>query len=928
MNNFHHNLIRLLLMSCLCCINVAAQPLKPGQWPAQSSQTRPGSRWWWMGSAVDKPTLTTLMEEYASKGIGALEITPIYGVQGNEENELLYLSPQWMDAYRHTLNESSRLGMNIDMNNGTGWPFGGKNVTLDDAACKLFFQEYDINGRNEEITMPVALSDGRQKAVARIEKLMAYSSRDTIDITENIDTAGVLHWQAPAGEWHLIAAFCGKTLQEVKRAAPGGEGYVVDHFSRSAVRRYLDTFDKAFATDSAPFPRCLFCDSYEVYGADYTPGLFDEFLKRRGYKLESHLPLLLSDNDSGDKRRIATDYRTTMGELLAENFTIQWTEWAHGHGSGTRSQAHGSPANLIDLYAAVDIPECESFGISGFNISGLRRDSLTRPNYSDLSMLKYASSAAHISGHRYTSSETLTWLTEHFRTSLSQCKPETDLMFVAGVNSVFFHGTAYSPPQAQWPGWQFYATTDMSPSNSIWKDAGAYFDYISRCQSFLQYGEPDNDFLLYLPLYDIWYEQEWTEASRLVEFDIHKMPKRAPRFIDAVNNILKAGYDIDYISDKYILTLNYDGEKIITEGGTAYKALIIPGAQLMPLDVIRKIHGLARLGACVVFAGDYPKGMPGYNVDDNMRQSFNSTLDSLKSMADANVIYGKDFASALAATGVKSERMRSDHGLSVIRRANADGNHYFISALESGETCAWMPMAVPARSAILYNPMTGESGKARLRHRGDTAEILIQLASGESTILRTFANEDVDFPEWAYWTEQGDTIALPDEWEISFIEAEPEVKDMPSETRLGSWTDTDGADGADETMGTARYATTFHVEDGDIESGEWLLDLGDVRESARVRINGADVATLYAVPFRCLIGNYLRKGENTLEVFVTNLPANRIAGMDRRGVQWRMFKDINIVDINYKRGTYAGWQPVPSGLLGPVRITRQKVLGK
>ena len=120
MNNFHHNLIRLLLMSCLCCINVAAQPLKPGQWPAQSSQTRPGSRWWWMGSAVDKPTLTTLMEEYASKGIGALEITPIYGVQGNEENELLYLSPQWMDAYQHTLNEASRLGMNIDMNNGTG----------------------------------------------------------------------------------------------------------------------------------------------------------------------------------------------------------------------------------------------------------------------------------------------------------------------------------------------------------------------------------------------------------------------------------------------------------------------------------------------------------------------------------------------------------------------------------------------------------------------------------------------------------------------------------------------------------------------------------------------------------------------------------------------------------------------------------------
>ncbi len=54
-------------------------------------------------------------------------------------------------------------------------------------------------------------------------------------------------------------------------------------------------------------------------------------------------------------------------------------------------------------------------------------------------MLKYASSAAHIAGKPYTSSETFTWLTEHFRTSLSQCKPDMDLMFVSGVNHMFFH---------------------------------------------------------------------------------------------------------------------------------------------------------------------------------------------------------------------------------------------------------------------------------------------------------------------------------------------------------------------------------------------------------------------------------------------------------------------------------------------------------
>ncbi|MBF4212310.1 glycosyl hydrolase family 2, partial [Pseudomonas donghuensis] len=88
-------------------------------------------------------------------------------------------------------------------------------------------------------------------------------------------------------------------------------------------------------------------------------------------------------------------------------------------GALVRNQAHGSPANLLDLYATVDIPEIEGFGLSDFGIKGLRRDpDFTRPNFSDISMLKYASSAAHVMGKPFTSSETFTWLTEHFRTSL------------------------------------------------------------------------------------------------------------------------------------------------------------------------------------------------------------------------------------------------------------------------------------------------------------------------------------------------------------------------------------------------------------------------------------------------------------------------------------------------------------------------------
>jgi hypothetical protein len=274
------------------------------------------------------------------------------------------------------------------------------------------------------------------------------------------------------GRWEI-----GRTAQKVKRAAPGGEGFVIDHFDSEAVTRYLARFDSAFASQGILFPKVMFNDSYEVYGADWTPRLYEEFQQRRGYDFRPYT-YILGKKDSlrtDVDRRVISDYRETLGELLLENFTSQWTAWAHRHGSITRNQAHGSPANLLDIYAAVDIPECEGFGLSDFGIKGLRIDSgYTKKNDSDLSMLKYASSAAHISGKKLTSSETFTWLTEHFRTSLSQCKPDLDLMFISGVNHVVFHGSCYSPKDEPWPGWRFYASVDMTPYNPQWNAMPAF----------------------------------------------------------------------------------------------------------------------------------------------------------------------------------------------------------------------------------------------------------------------------------------------------------------------------------------------------------------------------------------------------------------------------------------------------------------------
>lgn len=829
----------VIIMSVITVV-ASAQPL----WPSSTSTTRAGARWWWMGSAVDSRNLQWNMQQYAKTGIGTLEITPIYGVQGNAVNELQYLSPAWMRALKFTEDEGQRDSIQIDMNNGTGWPFGGPWVPLKEAACKAVFTDTILTKRQLKTykpSVPAAYAE--------------YTYKDETQIT-------------PAGNgiYRVITLFVSRTLQKVKRAAPGGEGYVIDHFDSLAVKHYLQHFDEAFAATSTPYPATFFNDSYEVYGADWTPSLPAEFLKRRGYKL-SFADLL--DN----KSQTLSDYRETLSDMLLHNFTGQWTAWAHSHGALTRNQAHGSPANLIDVYAAVDIPEIEGFGLSDFGIKGLRRDEgFTRKNFSDVSMLKYASSAAHITGKKLVSSETFTWLTEHFRTSLSQMKPDLDLMYSCGVNRMFFHGTAYSPRNDAWPGWKFYASVDMSPTNSMWRDASGLMQYINRCQSYLQTGVPDNDFLVYLPIRDMWANN--AQGRRLMMFDIHSMNKKAPEFIKTINEIDSLGYDCDYISDKCLLSTTYKDGRLYTAAGTHYRALVIPGSG---------------------------------NLTPILRQH----LDSLKSFG-ANIIYGVD--AARLSSAAKAEPMRLN-GLRAMRRQNDDGYYYFIANLSSHDVNKTIDINVPFTDAAWFNPMTGSITRAHKSGNG----VNINLRSGESAILQTYSKTLSELP-YAF---DGDYSSLAEkpldgEWNLSFIEETPKVSKSFKLSYPQTWETLDD-DSAKVTMGTGVYTTRVKLSKAEA-AHRWMLNLGDVRESARVYVNGTYLGIVWAVPFTVNCQNALRKGWNDIRIEVTNLPANRIADLDRKGVKWRKFNEINIVDLNYKKTNYAGWTPVKSGLNSPVSL--------
>ena len=134
----------------------------------------------------------------------------------------------------------------------------------------------------------------------------------------------------------------------VKRAAPGGVGYVLNHYNRDAVQHYLSHFDEAFAASDAPWPDTFFNDSFEVYGSSWDKTLLAEFERDHGYRLQDYLPEFAAEGADDRSARIVRDYRQTLADMLLRNFTTVWADWAHSHGSRVRNQAHGSPGNIFD----------------------------------------------------------------------------------------------------------------------------------------------------------------------------------------------------------------------------------------------------------------------------------------------------------------------------------------------------------------------------------------------------------------------------------------------------------------------------------------------------------------------------------------------------------------------------------------------------
>ncbi|RLD85648.1 MAG: glycoside hydrolase, partial [Bacteroidetes bacterium] len=579
-----------LLFLSIIVLFTQCQPnenIKDHLWPDVKPENKPGIYWWWMGSAVDKENLTYNLESLAEAGIGNVHVIPIYGVKGEEHRYIDFLNPKWMNMLDFTVKEASRLDMNVDMSTTTGWPFGGSHVGSSYAASKIEFEKIEVSGNKRII---------KQLPSANIEAVIAYSDDNKIvNLSDKITEDGVLNWLAPIGKWEIYITYKIGTGQKVKRAAPGNIGLVLDPFSPDGLENYLERYNKAFKNYKNIGLRAQYHDSYEYYHASWTNNFYDIFQSKNGYDLRNYLPGLLDSNKINSY--IKADYRRTLADLHLD-YIEKWTDWSHKKGWITRNQAHGAPANLLDLYAASDIPETETFGSRRFEIPGLRyvvgNNSTSEPP--NPLILKFASSAAHVTGKNLIASETGTWLREHYKSSLSQVKPEIDELFFSGINHIFYHGNAYSPKNAAWPGWIFYASTHFEKENAFWYDFSELNTYVTRCQSILQSGKPANDVLLYWPVEDIYHvypdflvknmnvhDTEWFENSE---------------FGKLASLLENKGFSFDYISDKQLLDVSYENKGLVTNKNM-YKTILIPKTKHIPLKTWKQLLRLAENGATI-----------------------------------------------------------------------------------------------------------------------------------------------------------------------------------------------------------------------------------------------------------------------------------------------------------------------------------------
>jgi hypothetical protein len=900
-----------ILLTLLAPIPAVAQALPADRTPAQAdslaairagfatppADARPMMRWWWFGSAVEKTELARELRAMKAGGIGGAEIQPVYALALNDPaktfRNLPYLSKDFLGMVSFAAQTAHDLGMRLNLTLASGWPFGGSYVPVTDSAGRL---------RIVADAVPVGAGSLPVPSIGNGEKLLATflasgtPTQYDAEHAQHLENVGAFRLALPTGLSgpHVMLFFISsRTGQQVKRAAVGAEGFVLDHFSMEAIENHLkNVADPLIQACGKNVPYSVFSDSLEVYESDWTPDLLDEFRARRGYDLTPYLPELVAGT-TPEAADLRYDWGRTLAELIDEHYLTPLNKWAREHHTRFRSQTYGTPAVTLSSNALVDLSEGEGSQWHGA-----------------FSYTRWAASASHVYGRPITSSETWTWLhSPPFRATPLDMKAEADTFFLQGINQLVGHGWPYSPPSAGDPGWSFYAAAVFNDHNPWWMVMPDVTSYLSRVSYLLRQGKAANDIAILLPEEDA---QAQFRSGHVSVTD--EMPQLLG--LDLVPAILDAGYNFDFIDSAAI-----DRE------GIRYPVLILPNVERLPLATYRRIADFARRGGLVIAIKSLPSRAPGFKespsdsaaVDQISREMFSAGSKNARLVASPAEL-GAAIGAVLPPDVAISP---ATPAIGFIHRKLPDADIYFLANTDNRPHTVNATFRGSKIGAEFWDPFSGKVTGAPAKHL-----LSVHLDPYESRV--------VVFTDRAATAVRHQTpariapIDLTHNWKVTFD------KTGATETMatLHSWA---GDEAQKYYSGTATYIRTVEIPDSVAKSGSILLDFGEgqpvpreqlhqagmrtwydppLRDAALVYVNGKLAGSVWHPPYRIDLTALLRSGTNELKIVVANTAINELAGRaapDYRLLNLRYGEKFTPQDMDHLN-------PLPSGILGPLRL--------
>jgi hypothetical protein len=852
-------------------------------------QSRVMMRWWWFGPSITREEVDAEMRRMKEGGLGGFELAVVYPMTTDDPARGLrnerYLSPEFLDKVAFASRRARELGLRMDVTIGSGWSYGGPYITPALAASRLRSERREITPDRTSVARPVPYES--ERLIAAFIGQGALREVDPGSFRE-LDLSGSGPIPIPRGDGPrtLLFYYATPTGQVVKRAAVGAEGYVLDHYQRAAIETHLrEAGDKLLAAAGPGGMHAAFCDSLEVYDADWTADLLEQFRSRRGYDLRPLLPLL--EYDVGDRSPgVRRDFGRTLTELYEERFLAPMREWTTRNKVLFRIQNYGAPPASVASSRYADLVDGEGW------------------HFRTLTASRWASSAAHLLGKPVTTSETWTWLhSPAFRATPLDVKAEADQHFLSGVNQLIGHGWPYSPPPAGHPGWPFYAAAVLSDKNPWWPVMPEVAAYLQRVSFLLRQGEPVADVALYAPTEDAWSTFKPGTPGYLNLF-LKTVDWIGPNVVPA---ILDAGHGFDLFDDGTL------------DGATSrgYKAVVLPGVRWIPDATRRWLTEYARNGGAVLAVRRRPEG----------------------EWPSREVVSETDLARRLAAAVPPDVTLTpAVPEIGFVHRRLPDAEVYFLANASNGKRSVRVRFRDATPNVESWDPMTGASE----RLEGAGGEVSLAFAPYGSRVV-VFRKERGSAPLASARAEMT-SEQLRSGWSVTFgttaTSATSATVELPH-----SWPD----EPAQRFFsGAATYRRTVQVPaSGRVPGRRVLLDFGDaqpiepqplpggtlrgnsfaalvaapIREAATVFVNDRRAGALWAPPYRVDVTDLLKDGANEVRIEVYNTAINELAEggrlpdmkplVERYGLRTRL-QDLE------------GLQPLPSGLLAVPRLVVER----